>query len=191
MLFGEHRKREDMAHTIEKVKARVQELKVSDVSFTGKELNVLAEILKPDEYLHTLTKGQYNNGVGLLCTTSMRILFIDKGLFSLKVEEFPLKSVSSISFESGLIFGTVKIFASGNNGEIKNAPKGDAKMFVDITRKVLDERDSPKDKAPTISEAAAPVADIYEQIEKLAGLKEKGIITEAEFQAKKTQMLGI
>jgi len=180
-----------MAHTIEKVKARVQELKVSDVSFAGKELKVLAEILKTDEYLHTLTKGQYNNSVGLLCTTSMRILFIDKGLFSLKVEEFPLKSVSSISFESGMIFGTVKIFASGNNGEIKNAPKGDAKMFVDITRKVLDERDRPKAKEAAENQPTSPSIDIYEQIEKLALLRQKGLITEQEFQAKKIQLLGI
>lgn len=35
------------------------------------------------------------------------------------------------------------------------------------------------------------VADVGEELEKLAGLRDKGILTEEEFQAKKKQILGL
>jgi membrane protease subunit (stomatin/prohibitin family) len=44
------------------------------------------------------------------------------------------------------------------------------------------------------AEPAAPVAaqdDSYAEIEKLAGLRDKGILTQEEFDAKKRQILGI
>lgn len=39
--------------------------------------------------------------------------------------------------------------------------------------------------------AAAPQADYIEELQKLASLKDAGIITEAEFEAKKKQLLGL
>lgn len=47
----------------------------------------------------------------------------------------------------------------------------------------------PKIESPQPSESSEP--DIYAQIEKLHALKEKGIITEQEFQKKKESLLGI
>lgn len=173
-----------MSHTLESVKARIEQLKVSDLMFAGKEVKALPSILDADEVLLAVTKGLYKKGIGLLCATQKRILFINKGIFSLKVEEFPLKSLSSISSESGVIFAKVKIFASGNNAEIEQAPKEDAKRLVNEMRTLMGQREKSAEVAPIKSEP-----DIYEQLEKLAALKDKGIITDEEFQAKKSQIL--
>jgi len=45
--------------------------------------------------------------------------------------------------------------------------------------------------APPPPAASAPPEDPYEQIRKLAELKEAGILTEEEFAAKKAQLLGL
>lgn len=47
--------------------------------------------------------------------------------------------------------------------------------------------------APAVAPAPAAAAseDMYAQLEKLGELKEKGILTEAEFDAKKKQILGL
>lgn len=179
-----------MAHTAESVQETIKQLKLADDAFIGKEIKALPGILRESEQLLAATKGWYKNGVGLLCATQGRIIFVNKGLISLKVEEFSLKSISSISTESGLMLAKIKIFASGNNAEIENAQKPDAKKFVDEVRRLIEERDSPVTKsAPQVQ--TAPEPDIYEQLEKLAALKEKGIVTEDEFQAKKAQLLGL
>lgn len=179
-----------MAQNLDTVMARIKELEIHMLMFANKELKVLAEILREDEMLEYVAQGLYKNGLGLLCATSKRLLFIDKGFFSLKMEEFPLKSVSSVSFESGMMYGKIKIYASGNNAEISNIDKGSAKVFADIARNLIDGRDVSKNKTQSEKNSDKDV-DVYEQLEKLAALKDKKIITEAEFQAKKSQLLGL
>jgi hypothetical protein len=44
---------------------------------------------------------------------------------------------------------------------------------------------------PPQAPAAAPQASCLQEIEQLAGLRDKGILTEEEFQAKKKQLLGL
>jgi hypothetical protein len=44
--------------------------------------------------------------------------------------------------------------------------------------------------APAAAPAAAPQVDMVEQLEKLAQLKDQGILTEAEFDAQKQKLLG-
>lgn len=186
-----------MAHTVESLKNTISKFNLVDMTFTGKEVKALPAILSDKEQLLAVLKGWYKNGTGLLCVTNNRILFVNKGMFSLKVEEFSLKTVSSISTESGVIFGKVKIFASGNNAEIDQANKQDAKQFVDKVRSLIEERDNPaakpaqKEQPDSEQTQQKAETDIYEQLEKLAGLKEKGIITQQEFDAKKAQLLNL
>ena len=53
--------------------------------------------------------------------------------------------------------------------------------------------DAPDPSAPAAAQAAAPAAepDYITELEKLAGLVEKGIITQEEFEAKKKSLLGL
>jgi len=67
---------------------------------------------------------------------------------------------------------------------IHNVPKGDG----DIAAKNIRDLIATMKAQPTIA-VAAPQADIADQIEKLAKLKEKGLITEEEFQRKKDELL--
>lgn len=46
-------------------------------------------------------------------------------------------------------------------------------------------------EAPAAVEQAAPQDDIYVQLEKLGQLKNDGILTQEEFDAKKRQLLGL
>jgi len=56
---------------------------------------------------------------------------------------------------------------------------------------------APAPPAPDVAAAAAPAApaalsdDVYDQLKKLGELREAGILTDEEFQAKKTQILGL
>jgi predicted Zn-dependent peptidase len=50
---------------------------------------------------------------------------------------------------------------------------------------------APPAAAPAPAAAAAPQADYIEELKKLAALKDAGIVTEEEFEAKKKQLLGL
>ena len=53
------------------------------------------------------------------------------------------------------------------------------------------EEEAPQQEAAPAAPAAAPEEDYTAQLEKLADLKDKGIVTAEEFEAKKKQLLGI
>lgn len=171
---------------LDEIKKQIQELKLSGVSnFLGRrEINELPNILAPTETIDNLAQGTYNNGQGILVSTSRRLLFVDKGmLYGLKVEDFPLDKISSIQYETGLLLGGIKIHASGNIAKIENVEKASARSFAEFVR---DKLSQPKETHTTtiISEP-----NVLDQLEKLAKLKENGILSEEEFNEQKKKLL--
>ena len=51
--------------------------------------------------------------------------------------------------------------------------------------------DEPEPEPAPVAAAPAPAADPIEQLQKLAALKDQGILTEAEFASQKAKLLGI
>lgn len=78
----------------------------------------------------------------------------------------------------------VTLFASGNKTSMKWINKGEVQKFVEIVKSRIGKKEVTQG---TVSSED----DIYTQIEKLSDLKNKGIVSEEEFEAKKKQLLGI
>lgn len=171
---------------LDEIKSQIQAINLSNVSsYLGRrEISELPAILAQNEVVDNLAQGTYNNGQGILVSTDRRLLFIDKGmLFGLKVEDFPLDKISSIQYETGLIFGSIKIHTTGNVATIENVEKASARSFAEFVRNELSQ---PKEMITTtiINEP-----NILDQLEKLAKLKENGILTEEEFNQQKIKLL--
>ena len=102
-----------------------------------------------------------------------------KSILGSSIEEIPLKNISSVEITSGLI-PTVNVYTSGNTltfrTDVLQGPR-----FVEILRDCLANRSEGSNSSTT--------SDV-EQIEKLAALMEKGLITREEFDKKKNQILG-
>ncbi len=79
---------------------------------------------------------------------------------------------------------TITIFASGNKTELKNVNKDDGKDIVDVVRARVS---APKAAPPTAASTANP--DIIGQIKQLGELKEAGVLSQEEFEAKKAELL--
>ena len=171
---------------LEEIKSHIQSLALANVSsYLGrKEIKELPEILAENEQVNNLIQGTYNNGQGILISTNRRLVFIDKGmLYGLKVEDFPLDKITSIQYETGLLLGKVKIHTSSNIATIDNVEKGSARKFAEFVR---DKLSQPTSQIIT-QNTSEPNA--LEQLEKLAKLKESGIITEEEFAEQKKKLL--
>ena len=171
---------------LDEIRNQISNLKISGAAnFLGKrEINELPNILAPNENIDNLAQGTYNNGQGILVSTNKRLIFIDKGMiYGLKVEDFPLEKISSIQYETGLLLGSVKIFTTSNIAKIDNVEKTSARSFAEFVRSKLSE---PKQE-PIASTSSEPT--ILDQIEKLAKLKENGILTEEEFAEQKKKLL--
>ena len=151
----------------------------------GRELKHLGSLLHPDEQLLDILQGMYANQTGVLLHTTKRIIFFAKGIVSTAMEEFPLDKITSLQYTTGMLTGDVTIFASGNKAEIKSTVKLHTKAFVDAVRSHLD---SSKPQTVATAQAAASMMD---ELEKLAALKERGLLTDDEFSAAKRKLLGL
>lgn len=171
------------ATTTSKIREHILSLNLKHINTIRnlKEIDEIPNILAENETLDNIIQGFYNNGSGILISTSRRLVFIDKGLlYGLKVEDFPLDKISSIQYETGMMFGKLKIHSTNNNAVIDNVDKEAVKIFAEFVRNKIS---SSNDKIENNSN------DILKQLEKLAQLKSSGILTEDEFNEQKSKLL--
>jgi hypothetical protein len=150
----------------------------------GREIKRLMDHLWEDETVDQMTTGVYGKGTGLVVLTDRRLLFVQDGVMSKTTEDFPMDKVSSVQWTSGMMLGSIVIFASGNKSEIKNVNKDDGKEMVDKVRHRIS---SPASAPAPI--AATAGADPFEQLRKLGALRDAGVVTPEEFEAKKAELL--
>lgn len=169
--------RNDIAAARDKVQARLG---------AGREIKKLESYLWDGETVELLAAGMYGPGTGLVVLTDRRLLFIKDGVMSKTVEDFPLDKISSVQWSSGMLMGSLIVFASGNKAEIKNMNKHDGQQIADAIRARLSE------PAATVPAAAAnhtPMNDVYESLRKLGELRDAGVLSPAEFESKKRELL--
>ncbi len=96
------------------------------------------------------------------------------------MESFPLSKITAIEISKGMLGKKITLKMSGNAAEMKMINDGDPDALVNYIRENVGETAAP---------ALAPVEDIPAQIQKLAALRDQGILTEEEFTSKKAELL--
>jgi hypothetical protein len=155
--------------------------------FGRKEIRHLRNILRASETVLELGQGQYEDKQGLVVLTNERLFFFEKSLGSETVEEFPLSVINSLSINKKMTGETLKIFSSGNQSEIKSMMHGQGDAIVRAYNSAKSTSSSHATPAPSPS---TPADDPFAQIERLGELREKGLLSEEEFEAKKAEILG-
>ena len=160
-----------------------------DKWMTRGEIKELPSILWENELPEKLITGRYNNGRGILVATNRRLIFIDKGMLSLKVEDFSYDKIASIESKTGMVFGSLTIYASGNKEKFEYADKGLLRGFADFLRVKISTQKSQSSPVSSPVENPSSTISVADELEKLAGLRDRGIITEEEFSAQKAKLL--
>jgi len=160
-----------------------------DLFFTKKELDHLPEILLDGERVISFTSGMMDGNTWLITLTDKRIIFLDKGmLYGLKQAFIDLDKVNAVSGETGLILGSISIQDGATTRTIKNVQK---KTVVNFTNKIRDALETRKlTQSPhSTSTSQAETTDVISQLERLASLKEKGILSQDEFEQQKSKLI--
>ncbi len=155
-----------------------------------KLLQLAQEHLDKEEVIKYFILGYYeikllfNNSVrkGIFLATNKRLVFFAKKLTGFDLEIFPYANISSIEMNKGFTGHSISFFSSGNKVKmksIKEKESGDVQKFIEYIKNNLGKKIENPEQLP----------DIAEQIKKLAQLNEQGILSDAEFQLKKTELL--
>jgi hypothetical protein len=155
-----------------------------------KSLFLVKEHLENGESIKASVFGAYEGKLmgnditrnGIFVATEKRLVFFAKKLFGYDLETFPFKNISTIEKSKGMMGHSITIHSSGNNAKMKWINKGDVAQFTEFVNSNIGNTN-------TTQPVQVTEIDIPSQIKKLSDLKEQGILTEEEFNSKKTELL--
>ena len=165
---------------------------------------MLYGIIQPDEDLECIIGGSFGPDLGqakvgdsfhrgIIVATDRRVLMVDKGLFgSTEVAEMPYHSIEAITRSTGMFAAGLRITGRGTmHFRIEKInPKEAAARFADC---VQDHLTGTGQAGPDRQGGAVTpvVTSAASEVEALANLLDRGILTQEEFDAKKKELLGL
>jgi hypothetical protein len=168
----------------EKLAKKLDAIKSTEVKARGKAakkgFNVDGAIYVMEAMYPKDDDAKMNLNMPLVAIFEDKVVQTRKSILNSSLEEIPMKNISSVDISMGLI-PTINVYTSGNTltfrADVLQGPK-----FVEVLQECLANRSDSKSVSQT--------SDV-DQIEKLASLMEKGLITREEFDKKKQQILGL
>ncbi len=155
-----------------------------------REIRKLVGYLWEGEQVQALAGGSYGQGLGLVVLTDRRLFFLRDGWVNKETEDFPIEKMSSVQWTSGFAQGALTVYASGNKAEIKSVYNDDGKAIADAIRHRISPGNAPSAVEPTPEPAtAAQPGDVIETLRRLGELRDAGVVTSEEFDAKKAELL--
>lgn len=148
-----------------------------------REVSQLPDQLADGETVEQLETGKIGKKDGLLAVTDRRLLFVYRATFSTSTEDVPYAVIDSVEWRSKLTGGALTLHVRGREIEIKMI--GGQKV-ADVVRSRMGQQSAPT----AASTASAVEPDAFAQIERLGELRDKGLLSAEEFEAKKAELLG-
>ncbi len=146
--------------------------------------------LQPGETVEDITTGLMNTSRmggnqkrrGSLIVTDRRLIFYSKKIGGHESHEFVYHLILSLDSKKGFQFGSIHLHAAGDQIEIQQVDKGEVER---VTTAIRAHMNAPGAQAP----AAAP-ASLADELAKLAGLRDQGVLSDDEFATQKAKLLG-
>ncbi|WP_097181057.1 SHOCT domain-containing protein [Curtobacterium sp. 314Chir4.1] len=164
--------------------AVLNRLSRSSKFFGAMELKNIRHYLTATETVVEIGQGTWGRNQGIIVLTDERLFFFDKAMVGATIEEFPLTAITSVAVQKRLGGEALAITVSGNLSTIGGMMHGQgdsiARAFRDVKANL-----APAGGQTTILQ---PHSDA-DELEKLAALRDRGILTDAEFDAKKADIL--
>lgn len=141
----------------------------------------------------------YRNS-NLWVVTNLRVID-EHGVFSNNSKETPLDKINNVSFRQSILgrmfdYGNVQIQSAAESGATVHKMVERPKLLMDTITQYQEtyKQDQSKEQAKNLANAVGrnnepKKVDISEELTKFYNLKEKGIITEEEFQKRKDKIL--
>lgn len=161
-----------------------------------RELRNLEKRLLPGELVEHVAGGRYAGRLGLLVLTDQRLLFNFDGLMTQRTEDIPVSSISSVHIKSGLLRSRIDVTASGTRITIESVQKLDAEpLAARLRQRISGAALAPPGTfmppAPAAASTGSPGSlDVTQQLERLADLRDRGALSDAEFVMQKARVLG-
>lgn len=110
-------------------------------------------------------------------------------VYGLRQTAIDLDKVNAVSGETGIMFGNISIQDSAGSYQIRNVWKKTVMRFTNRVQEAIEARKSRFMQQPAASKATGPDDDVIAKLERLASLRDRGVLTDAEFAEQKARIL--
>lgn len=153
-----------------------------------RELKSLRSILNENERVLSLAAGHYEDHQGLIVMTERRLIFYEKGMARSRQEYSPYSKVSSIQTKTGMAYGGLTIYVSGNKAHLSHVlPKERVGEIGEYVRSRIS--DHYPTETPRLEGSAAPLASPEDRLRRLQAMLESDLISQDEYAAKRREIL--
>ncbi len=94
------------------------------------EIKHLPKVLLEHETIERFIAGTYSGGYGMLVATSTRLIFIDKKVFELLVDDIPFSMIAAVEYDIGMFSARVTVFTRAKNFKFSRVTKSKAIEFT-------------------------------------------------------------
>lgn len=163
--------------------------------FWFRKISLFAENLRESEHILGGVWCFYRTHWGRLVATETRILFLEQeGIFGSVVESFNYNRINALEMTKGLIFAEMTITSGVATQQVQWVPKFQLTRFVQLVQRMLYDPDGgraneARHEIPKEEAAGDIHPDVAMQLERLSQLRQKGILTEDEFETQKMRLL--
>jgi hypothetical protein len=159
-----------------------------------RELRNLESKLDPGEVIYELARVERQGHGCLVAVTSHRLLFLREGMIRASIEEIPVRALTSVASKKRLVNAQLIVTVAGNAEIWPMTSAAHAVVVSEAIRRLMREAHSsgtqlaPAPAQPTPG-ATGPAPDHMESLRQLGALRDAGILTSEEFEAKKAEIL--
>jgi hypothetical protein len=161
-----------------------------------RELRSLADRLREGETVEDIGRVEFRGHGCMLAVTNKRLLFVREGMVRETVEEMPLTAITTVSSKRRLTNGVLGVTVAGNHEEWPMTSAAHTERVSETIRRVVHDYHEAPRAAATLSSSATPATpstaaapDHVGQLRQLAELRDAGIISAEDFEAKKAEIL--
>lgn len=147
------------------------------------DLVPVAAYLTEDETVGFVALGTHERGGGVLVLTDVRLLFFLRRVLTPTLD-LRLGAISSVTTSSGFSTGEVALEVGEDVVAVSRISRVDVEPLAHAIRRAVLAAPPEPESADGLS-----TTDPFEAMEKLAHLRDTGVLTEAEFAAKKQELL--
>lgn len=145
----------------------------------GGAVRRLEKRLAPDERVLVVTGCNSSAGPGIVAVTDRRVMLVSSSLGIAKTIDLPLDQITSVSPSGGVMSASLKITAAKRKAKIK--------ALTNRTAEAVSQAIS--DAMSGAAGGSGSVPSVADELAKFHGLLQAGAISQAEFDAKKNELL--
>lgn len=176
--------REDLIKVIEDFNSKLSKNDVKKIEEVIEETETILFASATNCSIKSVNLKKTENYPGIAILTNKRFVFAYKVLLNWALEILPVSEIQAVNCSgNGLTGGHVQIHTIVKTYDILVSYK------KEIIQKIEKAFEVARSNSATSAVPSSSEADIFGQIEKLSALRDKGILSDSEFQEKKQELL--